>query len=226
MPFRGYCCKHNTKSSRPNSWSAFGNNPSHIQNVSTIYLAFPTVNSRKWFPRKSIRAASFPFHVISSSMPWFGRRTTLIATYTLCAIKTILSIWCYPHQSECSTSTRTTPCSLFVNTHTVLKTVTMFFGVPVYLLHSCSTGMGTSTHFPGQWSVPPQPAGTPVCWPTGPVPGDWEREAPSCYLGRLVWTAGAACTFSSYSWGEHPCTPMMLNFTYHIVGTKVSVQTY
>lgn len=48
----------------------------------------------------------------------------------------------------------------------------------LYLLRSCSRGMGTSRRYPGRWSAPPRPAETRPCWPTAP----WHVNHHLCWL--------------------------------------------
>lgn len=45
-----------------------------------------------------------------------------------------------------------------------------------YLLHFCSTGKETSTHFLGLWSVLQQPRGTQLCLTTVPWSGCWVQD--------------------------------------------------
>lgn len=55
-----------------------------------------------------------------------------------------------------------------------------------HLLHFCSTGKGTSTHFPGLWFVLRQPRGTPVCSTTVLWSECWVQDEP-CHHSTWTW---------------------------------------
>lgn len=55
-----------------------------------------------------------------------------------------------------------------------------------YLLHFCSTGKETSTHFLGLWSVLQQPRGTQLCLTTVLWPGCWVQDG-LCPCPAWTW---------------------------------------